>query len=104
MTDGLKLRPFGKLLNLIESSGFKVEHQFDDLVFVDNTAFIFQFDNEDPEFVMLRFNIDCKPANKEFISASLLEKSKEEDVKLVLASDYEIKENPEEETFQLIFK
>ncbi len=104
MTEGLKLRPFGKLLNLIEGAGFKVEHQYDDLVFVDNTAFIFQFDNENPEFIMLRFNVDCKPDNKEFLSSALLEKSKEEDVKLVLASDYEIKENTEEETFQLIFK
>lgn len=104
MTSEIKLRPFGKLLNLIESSGFSAEYLTDDLVFVNNTAFIFQFDEEDSECVFLRFNIDCKPDSKKSLSEKLIEKSKEEDVKLILGSDFEIKENEGEESFQLIFK
>lgn len=103
MTEEIKLRPLGKLMNLIEESGYKLEYQFDDLVFVDNTAFLFQFDAESAEHVLVRFNTDCDATAKEKISEGLLAKSKEEDVKLVLASDFKISQVEGKEEFEVKF-
>lgn len=97
------LRPLGKLMNLIEETGFKLEYQYDDLVFVDNTAFIFQFDPESADHVLLRFNKECDVNSKQKISKGLLSKSIEEDVKLVLASDFKLKQIEGKEEFEVSF-
>ncbi|MDA3927856.1 MAG: hypothetical protein PF541_02790 [Prolixibacteraceae bacterium] len=104
MEKKVKLRPMGRLLNLIEVTGFKMEHQFDDLVFVNNTAFLFQFDQENADYVLLRFNSECEEDAKKEISKVLLEKSKEEEVKLVLDSDFEISQIEGKEEFQIKFQ
>lgn len=103
MENEVKLRPLGRLLNLIEVSGYKLEYQFDDLVFVDNTAFLFQFDAESADHVLLRFNANCEKDAKEGIAEQLLKNSKEEEVKLVLASDFELKPVEGKEEFQISY-
>lgn len=103
MKEEIKLRPLGKLMNLIEEAGFKLEYQHDDLVFVNNTAFIFQFDAVSADHILLRFNAECKPESKKRLSEGLLAKSKEEDVKLVLAADFELKPIEGKQEFQLTF-
>ena len=104
MNEQVKLRPLGKLLNLIESNGFKVEYQHDDLVFIDNTAFIFRFDETDAELLHLHFNVDCAPEAKEKLTAILLKSAKKEKLTLVISGDFELKNIEDREEFQLIFK
>jgi hypothetical protein len=104
-TKEVKLRPLGKLLNLIESAGFKLEYQHDDLVFINNTAFLFRFDEKEIELVHLHFNIDCDSEAKEKISNRLLSLSKDEEVKLIVSNNFEIQKTEEDkEEFQIIFK
>jgi hypothetical protein len=104
MNSTTKLLPLGKLLNVIESAGYTVEYQYNDLVFVDHTAFLFQFDMENPGFVMLRFNTECENEAKEGLTNVLMTNAKKEGVKLVIASDYTLENNTGTETFTLTFK
>lgn len=105
MKEEIKLRPLGKLLNLIESNGFKVEYQHDDLVFIDNTAFLFRFDEINADQVHVHFNIDCAQPAKEKLADILLKSAKTEEVDLCLSNDFELKIlEGEREEFQLIFK
>lgn len=103
MGEEIKLRPFGKLMNLIEGVGYKIEYQYDDLVFVNNTALIFQFDAKSADHVLLRFNVECDADAKEKLGETLLEKSKEEDVKLVIAGDFKLEPVEGKEEFQISF-
>lgn len=105
METEIKLRPLGKLMNLIESSGFSIEYQHDDLVFVNNTAFLFRFDEENVSLINLHFNIECDTISKDRLSKKLLSLSKQEELNIVLSADFEIKNtNTEKEEFQIVFK
>lgn len=101
----IQLRPLGKLMNVIELAGFNIEYQYDDLVFVNNTAFIFRFDTDEATLIHIHFNDDCKLDMKTKISNQLLSLSKQESVNLVLSNNYSIENtNTEKEEFQIFFK
>lgn len=105
MNAQIKLRPLGKLMNFIEGNGYKIEYQHDDLVFIDNTAFLFRFDEINVEKVHLQFNIDCSLPAKEKLIEILLNSAKTEKIDLSIANDFEIKSaEGKREEFQLIFK
>lgn len=100
----IQLRPLGKLMNLIESGGYNLEYQHDDLVFVNHTAFIFRFDATDALLIHLHFNDECEEDMKQKIADKLLKLSKEEEVNLKLSTNFKLQSNNEnKEEFQIIF-
>jgi len=99
-----KLPPLGRLLNTIETLGYRVSHQYEDLIFVDNTAFLFRF-NDNNETIHLHFNVDC---DKDF-SRELEEKAtgiakKEGIAKLSRSSDFKIEQEEGTEEVKIIFQ
>ena len=98
------LRPLGKLMNLIEGLGYTLEYQYEDLVFVNHTAFLFCFDGQDPNKILVHFNIDCEETLKTGISGQLQQLAKKEGLKLNISSSYEIKSKEGKEEVQIIFK
>jgi len=103
MTNNAKLVPMGKLLNLIESAGFKLEYHFDDLVFIDNTSLLFRFDLEDYETVYLHFNTECDAKAKAKLIPFLMKIAQEESLALILATDFTLKQNEGVEEIQVVF-
>ena len=104
MKEETVLRPLGKLLNLIETNGFKVEYHHDDLVFIDNTAFIFRFDESIAELVHLHFNIECDEPSKKKLTKVFLNTANTEQVNLTVSNDFELRNVEGKEEFQLVFK
>jgi hypothetical protein len=99
-----KLVPMGKLLNLIESAGFKLEYHFDDLVFIDNTSLLFRFDLEKANTVYLHFNIDCTNEAQKRLSIFFTEQSTKEGLELSISRPFQFKqlEGKEEISIQFI--
>jgi hypothetical protein len=99
-----RLVPMGKLLNLIETAGYKMEYHFDDLVFIDNTSLLFRFDLEDYETVYLHFNNECNPSAKAKLIVFLLKIAIEESLKLSLSGSFSLQPKEGKEEFQVIFE
>jgi hypothetical protein len=98
----LRLVPMGKLLNLIESAGFKLEYHFDDLVFIDNTSLLFRFDLVDYETVYLHFNTECDAMAKAKLIPFLMKIAQEELLQLEIASDFKLRQKEGKEELEVV--
>lgn len=55
----------GKVQTILqEATGLEVSHTYDDLVFVEHTAFLVQFDRNDLDRFTCHFNLDCPPSDR----------------------------------------
>jgi len=96
MTNDTKLVPMGKLLNVIETAGYKMEYHYNDLVFIDNTSLLFRFDLEDFETVYLHFNTECYVAAMVKLIPFLMGIALEESLALKLGTGFTLR--PKEKT------
>jgi hypothetical protein len=99
-----KLVPMGKLLNVIETAGYKMEYHYGDLVFIDNTSLLFRFDLEDYETVYLHFNTECNVAAVVKLVPFLMGIAKEESLALKLGTDFTLKQKEGTEEIEVVFK
>lgn len=104
MKNNNHLMPLGRLLNLIEEAGFTVEYQFEDLVFVDHTAFLFRFDQVRPETIYLHFNKECESKVKETLESLLRSKARTEHLQLELSHSYTLQQVEGTEEFRIVFE
>ena len=98
-----KLVPMGKLLNVIETAGYKVEYHYDDLVFIDNTSIMFRFDLEDYETVHLHFNQECTVTAREKLTPFLMNIAKKERLKLAASTNFSVSQKEGTEELQITF-
>ncbi len=98
-----RLVPMGKLLNLIETAGYKMEYNYGDLVFIDNTSLLFRFDLEDYETVYLHFNSECDAIVKAKLIPFLMKLAQEESLTLKLATDFTLKQKEGTEEIEVAF-
>jgi hypothetical protein len=104
MKNEIKLVPMGKLLNLIETAGYKMEYHFDDLVFIDNTSLLFRFDLIDYETVYLHFNKECDTLSVTKLIPFLFRLAHEESLILKLAPDFRLKQKEGTEEIEVVFE
>lgn len=64
-------RPLGKITALLAGLDLEVTYAYDDLVFVQHSAFILQF-TDDPVQLKLHINTECEPAEANHIAATLI--------------------------------
>ena len=96
-------KPLGKLMNVIEMAGYQLEYQYDDLVFINNTAFLFRFDKV-KEFVHLHFNTECRSEVKDRVSKKLLTLAKEEHLAMQTGTNFSISQKEESEEIEIKFE
>jgi hypothetical protein len=104
MTNETRLVPMGKLLNLIESAGFKLEYHFDDLVFIDNTSLLFRFDMTKENTVYLHFNVDCIPVTQKRLGTFFIEQSVKEGLELSVSNLFQFEQVDGKEEINIVFK
>jgi hypothetical protein len=56
----MNYRPLGITKEIVSTTGLEVTYAYDDLVFVEHSPFLIQFDDETPTNLKLFFNIDCE--------------------------------------------
>ncbi len=73
-----QFRPLGKLKNVIEHLDVDISHTYEDLVFLEHTAYIIRFDDKVYQNLYLHFNEEC-PDNdaKEIFENFKIQASKE---------------------------
>ncbi len=54
-----QFRPLGKLKNVIENLDVDISHTYEDLVFLEHTAYIIRFDDKIFNNLYLHFNEEC---------------------------------------------
>lgn len=67
----MKERPLGKITALLADLGLEVTYAYDDLVFVQESAFMLQF-TEDPVGLKLFTHTECDPAVANDVAANLI--------------------------------
>jgi hypothetical protein len=64
-------RPLGKITALLADLGLEVTYAYDDLVFVQHSAFILQF-TDDPAQLKLFINTECEPAEANTVASNIV--------------------------------
>ena len=75
----MNFRPLGIAKEIINTTGLDVTYAYDDLVFVEHSPFLIQFDDDNPQNLKLYFNIDCEADAAEKLEAQLTAAAKAKD-------------------------
>lgn len=100
----IEFRPLGKVLDVIESTGFKVSYPYDDLIFVEGNAFIVQFELGSNDSLALYFNQEIEKEAIGRIESMLGSKAKVNGFHLKNRGFFSLKEKQDaEEELELQF-
>lgn len=89
--------------NILESIGMEVSYAYDDLVFVNHTAFLLQFDDDNPENLKLHFNVDCEADTAENLEARLIGAAKAKNFTIEKCGKFELVQKEGVEEFEVRF-
>jgi hypothetical protein len=64
-------RPLGKITALLSDLDLEVTYAYDDLIFVQHSAFILQF-TDDPAQLKLFVNTECEPAEANNVASNIV--------------------------------
>ena len=64
-------RPLGKITALLADLGLEVTYAYDDLVFVQHSAFMLQF-TDDPAILKLFINTECEPETANDVASTIV--------------------------------
>lgn len=98
----MNIKPLGKVTALLADLGLEVNYAYDDLVFVQDSAFLIQFTWE-PSKLKLFINSKCDLRVANEVAANISHKFKTADFNIVPAGRYFITPN-EDETLNIEFK
>nr|WP_320133778.1 hypothetical protein [uncultured Holophaga sp.] len=94
----------GRTQNIVkEATGLEVTHFYDDLVFVDHSAFLIQFDRKDLKHFTVHFNMDCPPADRIKLFSSLHDKATKEGLTCNLGQLFTLEQVEDKEEIQILF-
>ncbi len=67
----MAFRPLGIAKEIIQETGLDITYTYDDLVFIEHSVFIIQFDDKNQKNLILFFNVDCEEKEAEKIEKKL---------------------------------
>jgi len=88
-------RPLGKITALLAELSLEVTYAYDDLVFVQHSAFLLQF-TADPARLKLFINTECEPAVANDVAANIVLGFHEAGFEVIPAGRYFITPNEDE--------
>jgi len=97
----LPLRPLGKVIQVVEEMGLSVTHQYDDIVFVEHSAFMFKF--SDDGNADLYFNTECPEDEAAGLENILMKVARENDLDIIRKGTFSIEQIEGEENIQIKF-
>lgn len=89
------------IMELIEQMGHNITYAYEDLVFVDHSAFLFQFLNN--KKIALYFNIECTDHDAQIIEEQVLSIGKTKKLTIIRKGKFAISQEEDEETLELEF-
>jgi hypothetical protein len=86
----MKFRPLGIAKDIIQASGMQVTYTYDDLVFIEHSPIIVQFDDENKKNLKVYFNVDCEAAAAEKIEKKLNDAATEREFTITNSGEFEM--------------
>ena len=95
--------PLAEVKMMLEETGNDVSYAYDDLIFVEHTAFLIQFDDEKPENLKLFFNTEIIKAESDSIEKKLAPIAKKRKFNLINCGYFTLKEKEDSEELDVLF-
>jgi hypothetical protein len=103
MVQNPTLPPLGTLTQVIESYGLNVTYAYEDLVFIEHNAFIFQFPKAVGEPILMHFNVDAPDTERDRIWDELSPRLAEAGLEVARGGSY-VLEQTEDDQIRLEIK
>jgi hypothetical protein len=85
----LKFRNLGRVRQIIEeATGLDITHSYEDLAFVEHSAFLVRFDDNDASNFFCYYNTDCPPQERVSITERLVAASEINKMKCSIAGSF----------------
>jgi hypothetical protein len=88
-------KPLGLVTALLADLGLEVTYAYDDLVFVQHSAFLLQFTDE-PKALKMYINTECEPAVAEDVGKQIIDAHAEKAFSVMSAGQFTITDNDDE--------
>lgn len=95
------LRPLGIVMEIIRELGHEITYAYDDLVFINHSAFLLQF-ADDGHTLNLYFNTDCPDDEARTIEVQLVQSCSSKELDIKKKGTFSITEQ-EDETLSISF-
>jgi len=99
----MNFRPLGIAKEIINTTGLDVTYAYDDLVFVEHSPFIIQFDDDNPQNLKLYFNIDCEADAAQRLETQLTAAAEAKAFTIRNSGKFEMKQKEGVEEFEVRF-
>ncbi len=98
-----QFRPLGQLKNVIENLDVDISHTYEDLVFLEHTAYIIRFDDKIYNRLYIHFNEECPENDAKDIFADFKKKAEAEGFDAILDKKFKMEADEENEQLRLEF-
>ncbi|MFV0377457.1 MAG: hypothetical protein ACK5JD_09165 [Mangrovibacterium sp.] len=98
----IPFRPLSDVKMILEKAGTDITYAYDDLIFVEHTAYLLQFDDEKPSNLKIYFNTDIEKNEAEQTVAKLMPLLAKRKMKLVRAGRFQLKQKEESEEIDIL--
>lgn len=95
------IKPLGKITAILADLGLEVTYAYDDLVFVQESAFLLQFIDEVSNLKIF-INTDCEPDVAESVQKQIIDAHATAGFNIIPAGQYSLSEN-DDETINISF-
>ncbi len=103
MTEEVIAKPLGKITAILAECGFEVTYAYDDLVFIESSAFIIQF-TDDPTVMKIFRHVDTEPKAAGEAEKTILEEHAKKGFSILPSGQFNITENEgDDETVNIEF-
>lgn len=99
----ITFRPLAEVKMMLEETGNDVSYAYDDLVFLEHTAFLIQFDDGNPKNLKLFFNNEIDPLEAERLVMKLVPVAKKRAFNLVNSGYFRLEQKEGLEELELVF-
>lgn len=99
----IAFRPLAEVKMMLEETGNDISYAYDDLVFVEHTAFLIQLDDEKPTNLKLFFNTEVDLKEAEAIEKKLSPVAKTKKFNLINSGLFTLKEKEDSEELDILF-
>ena len=99
----IAFRPLAEVKMMLEETGNDISYAYDDLIFVEHTAFLIQFDDEKPENLKLYFNTDILKEEAKAIEEKLVPVAGKRKFHLINSGFFSLKQKEDSEELDILF-
>jgi len=100
----MELFDLGRVQNVVKAAtGLEVTHAYEDLVFVEHSAFLIQFDPKDLKRFLCHFNEDCPVPDRIKLLGYLQAAAEQEGLVCAQGQVFRLEQVPDKEEIRVLF-